>query len=124
MINVEPARVWRYRPLAERKAAMKNVTSCCTRIRAGLRSHLPLLLAAVALTGLPMTSQASATATVTGITYKQGSSSIDVVIAIPRRISRSARKNNKNHQLWVTVTYGSVNNTFETVDSGTTPGGH
>ena|SRR2546429_255520 len=99
---------------------MKNVNSCCARIRAGLRSHLPLLLAAVALTAFAAADddKKSPTVSVVAISYKPPSTILDVVVAIPKRVDRQARLRNRDHALRVTVTYLSLQNTVETVDSG------
>jgi len=53
---------------------------------------------------------------VIGITYKQGSSSVDVVLAIPANLYLAAQ--HARFGLNVTVTYSSVNSTGETIDSG------
>jgi hypothetical protein len=51
-----------------------------------------------------------------GITYKQGSSSVDVVLAVPAHRYHAAQ--HARFGLNVTVTYLSVNSTVDTVDSG------
>ena len=99
---------------------MNNVTSCRARIRAGLRSHLPLFLAAVALTAFaaPDDDKKSPTASVVAVSYKAGATYLDFVVAIPKRVDRQARLHNRDHALRVTVTYLALQNIFETVDSG------
>ena len=99
---------------------MKNVNSCCARIRVGLRSHLPLLLAAVALTAFAAADddKKSPTASVVAISYKAGATFLDVVFAIPKRVDLQARLHNRDHALRVKVTYVSTNATVPTVDSG------
>jgi hypothetical protein len=62
------------------------------------------------------------TAIVTGITYAQGSSAIDVVLAIPRSVDEDARTQRAAYDLRVTVTYLTDQGTGETVDSGWVPG--
>ena len=99
---------------------MNNVTSCRARIRAGLRSHLPLLLAAVTLTAFaaPDDAKKSPTASVVAISYKPGSTVLEVVVAIPQRVDRQARLHNRDHALRVTITYVSGTATVETLDTG------
>ena len=62
---------------------------------------------------------AAPTASVTGVTYAQGSSSVDVVVAVPESVGKAAHR--ANFTLVTGVTYLSVNGTLETIDSGRVP---
>ena len=61
---------------------------------------------------------AAPAATVLGVSYRNGFQTVDLVVAIPKGIDNAARHGNADFSLRVTVTYVSVNDTIETLDSG------
>jgi hypothetical protein len=58
---------------------------------------------------------------VIAVPYKPGGAVIDVIMTLPKGIYNAATEGGANFGLDVTLTYVSVNNTVETLDSGFVP---
>jgi len=82
------------------------------------RGSLALVLIAVSLALVAGSATAAQSVSITSFGYKAGAPGVDVVLAIPKSVDTSARNGNANWRVRVVVSYTSVDQTFETLDSG------
>jgi hypothetical protein len=86
-----------------------------------LRVFLAASLLMVALGATTQTARAGQTATVISVANVATTSEFNVGVALPKSVADQAFTGKKNWFVDVSVTYLSVDNTIETVDSGAVP---